>query len=195
MGTWTSSTAPGASLFSHILRKGSYLLCIYSYGNPLGRVQGVGYVNELLARLTQTPVRDHTQTNRTLDGAPATFPLDRTLYADFSHDNQMAAIYAALGLFRQAAPLDPARPDPRRTWRASALVPFAGRMVVERLACVAAGAQVPKVRVLVQDEVQPLEFCGANIDKLCTLDAFVQSQGYARNDGEGDFEKCFADGA
>ena len=69
------------------------------YGNPLGRVQGVGYVNELLARLTQTPVRDHTQTNRTLDGAPATFPLNRTLYADFSHDNQMAAIYAALGLF------------------------------------------------------------------------------------------------
>ncbi|KAI9057638.1 phytase [Trametes sanguinea] len=160
------------------------------YGQPLGPVQGVGYINELLARLTSTPVSDHTQTNRTLDSSPETFPLNRTLYADFSHDNQMVAIFSAMGLFRQKEPLDPTKPDPRRTWRVQRIVPFSGRMVVERMQCQGTeGGQ--HVRVLVNDALQPLEFCGADADGLCTLDEFVKSQAYARSDGAGDFEKCF----
>ena len=81
--------------------------CVNRYGQALGPVQGVGYVNELLARLTGLPVQDNTQTNRTLDSSPTTFPLNRTFYADFSHDNEMIAIYAALGLFKQSFPLNP----------------------------------------------------------------------------------------
>ena len=134
-------------------------------------------------------MQDHTQTNTTLDADPATFPLDRALYADFSHDNQMAAIFAALGLFPQHTPLSTTRPDPARTWRASSLVPFSARMVVERLSC----AGKTKVRVFVQDVRMPLDFCGPDKDGLCLLDKFVASQSYARNNGEGDFEKCFAD--
>ncbi|KAH9854921.1 phytase [Lenzites betulinus] len=160
------------------------------YGQPLGPVQGVGYVNELIARLTGKPVADHTQTNSTLDSSAATFPLNRTLYADFSHDNQMVAIFSAMGLFKQPAPLDPTHPNPARTFRVQRIVPFSGRMVVERLECAKAGAAY--VRILVNDAVQPLTFCGADAHGLCKLDAFVQSQAYARNDGEGDFEKCFA---
>lgn len=159
------------------------------YGQALGPVQGVGYVNELLARLTGQPVRDHTQTNATLDASPATFPLNRTLYADFSHDNQMAAIFAALGLFRQRAPLDPVKPDARRTWWTTRLVPFSGRMVVEKVRC--AGQREELVRILVNDAVQPQEFCGSPAGGLCGLQAFVRSQGYARADGAGDWEKCF----
>lgn len=151
-------------------------------------MQGVGYVNELLARLTGTPVRLGTQVNATLDTDPATFPLNRALYADFTHDNQMAAIYAALGLFAQHAPLDPTAPDPRRTWITSELTPFSARMVVERLAC--AGG-TPYVRVLVNDALQPLEFCGGDRDGLCTLAEFVESQAYARGNGLGDFANCF----
>ncbi len=132
------------------------------YGQPLGRVQGVGYVNELLARLTGTPVLLGTQVNTTLDTDPSTFPLDRALYADFTHDNQMAAIYAAMGLFAQRAPLDPTTPDPRRTWITSELTPFSARMVVERLACTTQGKEnTLHVRVLVNDALQPLGFCGA----------------------------------
>ncbi|THH02813.1 hypothetical protein EW145_g6696 [Phellinidium pouzarii] len=158
------------------------------YGQELGPVQGVGYVNELLARLTDTAVRDNTQTNRTLDADPATFPLGRALYADFSHDNQLAAIYSAIGLFRQARALNPTRPDPKRTWLASQLVPFSGRLVTERLTC--SGRSF--VRMLVDDALQDLKFCGANKDGLCTLDAFVASQRFSINDGDGDFEKCFS---
>ncbi|KAI0684185.1 phytase [Cytidiella melzeri] len=163
------------------------------YGQRLGPVQGVGYVNELIARLTESPVQDHTQTNHTLDDSRITFPLNRTLYIDFSHDNQMIAIFSAMGLFRQPRPLNPTEPDPARTWSVSAMVPFAGRMAVEKLSCSsssAAGTEV-MVRILVQDQIQLLDFCGADEDGLCTLDAFVRSQVYARNNGEGDWEECF----
>ena len=173
-------------------------LNLYRYGQELGRVQGVGYINELIARLTNSPVRDNTQTNRTLDFDPATFPLNRTIYADFSHDNQMVAIYTALGLFAQSkGDLDPTRPDPARTWVASRLTPFSARMVTERLTCTGTGTRAARgeqtyVRILVNDALQPLPFCGSGKDGMCTLSAFVESQVYAREDGQGDFEKCFA---
>jgi hypothetical protein len=149
-------------------------------------VQGVGYINELISRLTGKPVLDETQTNRTLDSSPKTFPLNRTLYADFSHDNQMIAIYASLGLFKQPQPLSLISPDPCRTWLASHLVPFSAQLVTEKIKC---GKQ-EFVRMLVSDAIQPLEFCGKG-DGLCTVDAFVKSQGYARENGRGDFQKCF----
>ena len=149
-------------------------------------MQGVGYVNELIARLTSQPVQDETQTNRTLDSSPVTFPLNRTIYADFSHDNQMVAIYSAIGLFRQQEPLPTTNADPKRTWRISRMTPFAGRMATEKLEC--AGRDF--VRIFVDDALQPLEFCGGNSSGMCSLEAFVESQRYARSNGEGDFQKC-----
>jgi hypothetical protein len=157
------------------------------YGQDLGPVQGVGYINELIARLTGTPVSDSTQTNRTLDSSPITFPLDRSIYADFSHDNQLIAIYSALGLFKPAEPLSTTNVDADRTWVASKLVPFSGRMVVERVEC----QSRQYVRIFVNDALQPLEFCGAREDGMCALEDFLESQTYARSNGEGDFEKCF----
>ncbi|KAF8226950.1 acid phosphatase [Tricholoma matsutake] len=157
------------------------------YGQLLGRVQGVGYVNELIARLTGKPVRDHTQTNHTLTSSPITFPLNRSIYADFSHDNQMIAIYSAIGLFPQAKAPDPSLPDPSRNWLASQLVPFSAQMVTEKVLC----GQEEYVRIFVNDALQPLRFCGANGDGMCELGAFVESQAYAQSDGSGDFERCF----
>jgi hypothetical protein len=60
----------------------------FSNGNPLGPTQGVGFTNELIARMTNSPVVDHTSVNQTLDSSNATFPLGsrHALYADFSHD-------------------------------------------------------------------------------------------------------------
>ena len=171
------------------MRNTDLSLTFYSirYGQALGPVQGVGYINELLARLTGQPVQDETQTNRTLDSSPATFPLNRTIYADFSHDNQMVAIYSAIGLFRQKVPLPTTSDDPNRTWRVSHLVPFAQRMVTEKLKC----DKGDFVRVFVGDALQPQDFCGADSSGMCSLDAFVESQSYARKNGEGDFQKCF----
>jgi len=162
----------------------------YGYGQSLGKVQGVGYVNELLARLTGQPVQDHTQTNRTLDSSPDTFPLNRSMYVDFSHDNTMVAIYAALGLFQQSEHLDPGYPDPDRTWIVSRMVPFSGRMVTEKVQCHVDGTTKAFVRILVDDAVQPLRFCQGK-HGLCELNVFVRSQRYARSNGNGDFDQCF----
>ena len=65
----------------------------YSYGpgNPLSAAQGIGYVQELLARLTQTPLAGFdTSTNGTLDGNNITFPLDQPIYMDATHDTAIA---------------------------------------------------------------------------------------------------------
>jgi len=162
------------------------------YGEPLGPVQGVGYVNELLARLLGRPVIDHTQHNSSYP-----FPLSRPMYADFTHENLMVAVYSAIGLFNITDhPLHTKKMDKNRTWVASKMVPFSARMVVERLACSngdygGGDKETEHVRVLVNDALQPLKFCGATTHGLCTLDAFVESQGYARRSGDGDFEKCY----
>ncbi|EIW81503.1 acid phosphatase [Coniophora puteana RWD-64-598 SS2] len=155
------------------------------YGNPLGPVQGVGWVNELIARLTVQPVQDETQTNSTLDGSPKTFPLNRTFYADFTHDKTMIAIFSALGLFPQTENLSTSHPDAERTWFASRLVPFSAPMIVEKMDC----DGTPSIRILVNDLVQPLTFCGAR-DGMCTVDNFVESQAYARTNGNGAWARC-----
>lgn len=163
----------------------------HSYGNELGPVQGIGYVNELLARLTKTPVRDATSTNHTLDANPATFPLDRGLYVDFSHDNQMIPIMAALGILqqRQRDAMSPTRLDTRRTWVASQMVPFASRVVVEKLSC----GRVEKVRVLVNDKTEQLPApCPPALDGTCELKTFVKSQAFARGGAPDKWARCIA---
>ncbi|KAF4963403.1 hypothetical protein FSARC_8575 [Fusarium sarcochroum] len=110
----------------------------FGNGNPMGPTQGVGYVNELVSRLTKEPVKDRTTTNRTLDSNPETFPLDRALYADFSHDNSMVSIFSALGLYNSTGKLPNHHivPAVRAHGYSSAwVVPFAARMYVEKLEC------------------------------------------------------------
>lgn len=163
----------------------------YGGGNPLGPTQGVGFANELVARLTGSPVDDATSTNRTLDGDPATFPLDRALYADFSHDNTMTAIFAALGLYNATAPLSNTTRESAAGaagYSASWTVPFAARMYVEKMTC-GGGAGDELVRVLVNDRVVPLQNCGADELGRCTLGDFVDSLSFAREGG--DWRACF----
>lgn len=58
-----------------------------AFGSPVARVQGIGYVQELVARLTHTPIPVHnSSTNATLDDNPATFPLGQSLYVDATHE-------------------------------------------------------------------------------------------------------------
>ena len=62
----------------------------YSYGpgNPATAAQGLGYAQELLARLTQTPLTNFNSTpvNQTLDDSNVTFPLNQPIYVDATHD-------------------------------------------------------------------------------------------------------------
>lgn len=164
----------------------------HSMGHPLAPTLGVGFVNELIARLTQSPVQDDTCTNHTLDSSNDTFPLDARLYADFSHDNDMEAIFAALGLYNATSPLpmksiqDAADSD---GFSASWTVPFAARMYVEKMVCEEKEEDDEYVRVIVNNRAMPLHTCGADDLGRCTLPDFVQSLSFARNGGF--WDKCF----
>lgn len=58
-----------------------------AFGSPVARIQGIGYIQEMLARLTQTPIQVHnSSTNSTLDDDERTFPLDHALYVDATHE-------------------------------------------------------------------------------------------------------------
>lgn len=160
----------------------------YGPGNPLGSTQGVGYVNELIARLTGKAVEDDTTTNSTLDSSPETFPLSRKLYADFSHDNTMTSIYGALGLYNGTKDLPVEHrvpPEKAAGYSAAWTVPFAGRMYVEKMHCggTANKGEEEMVRVLVNDRVVPLQTCDADRLGRCKLSAFVESLSFARDGG------------
>ncbi|KAL7949848.1 acid phosphatase [Trichoderma barbatum] len=156
----------------------------YGRGNPMGPSQGVGFGNELIARLTGTPVDDDTTTNSTLDSSPKTFPLNSKLYADFSHDNTMSSIFAALGMFNSTIDLPlKYKVSPRRLhgFSASWAVPFGARMYLEKMQCSDASEEL--VRVILNDRVVPMRTC--NADKLgrCKLSGFIDSLKFVRSGG------------
>lgn len=109
----------------------------YGAGSEVGKAQGVGWVNEFMARLTKTPWNESTITseNSTFNNDPQTFPIDRRFYADFSHDSVLTNVLAALNLEEFNQPLDLHRPDPRRKFRTSTIAPYAGRFVFEEILC------------------------------------------------------------
>jgi hypothetical protein len=164
----------------------------FSWGNPLGATQGVGFTNELIARLTSSPVNDHTSTNHTLDDSNTTFPIggNTVLYADFSHDNDLTAIFSALGLYNATESLLNTTVETvqeTRGYSAAWTVPFASRAYFEKMKCEETPEEL--VRVIVNDRVVPLETCGADPLGRCTLNKFVESLSFAREGG--DWYQCF----
>jgi len=163
----------------------------YGPGSPLGPTQGVGFANELIARLTAQAVIDHTSSNTTLDSDPATFPLNRSLYADFGHDNDMTAFFAALGLYNSTPPLSTSKLmtiEEMRGYSAAWTVPFAARTFIEKMRC--GGVEEEMVRVIVNGRVLPLETCGGDTFGRCTLGRFIDSLSFAREGGH--WDQCFA---
>ncbi|KAJ0158236.1 3-phytase A [Colletotrichum tanaceti] len=180
--------------FDYLETLGKYY--VWSRGNPLGPTQGVGFVNELIARLTRTPVVDRTTTNATLTGNPETFPLDKTIYADFTRGNTLVAILSALGLYDDLEPLsltERTPPEEARGFSCSWMIPFASRVYVEKMRCGGTGGgtdgEDEMVRVIVNDRVAPLSGCGADDLGRCKLAEFVRSLAFAR--GGGQWDRCF----
>lgn len=164
----------------------------FSWGNPLGATQGIGFTNELIARLTSTRVKDHTSTNRTLDGSNETFPIGgkSVLYADFSHDNDLTSIFSAMGLYNETKPLlNETLEGIKQTngYSASWTVPFAARAYFEKMSCL--GAPEEYVRIVVNDRVLPLKTCGGDEYGRCQLSAFLDSLSFAKDGG--DWDECF----
>ncbi|KAJ7887620.1 phosphoglycerate mutase-like protein [Mycena olivaceomarginata] len=167
-----------------------------AFGFALGRPLGIGYVQELVARLTHTPIATHnSSTNGTLNDDPTTFPLGQSLYVDATHEVVVLQVLTALGLSTLAAEGTlPADHIPQnRTFRSRELAPFATNVHFQLLSCTSLPG--PQIRVIVNDGVVPLTGlagCGAQKDGMCSVEAFVEAQ--RENIGKTDWEwACHGD--
>ncbi|KAJ6439414.1 multiple inositol polyphosphate phosphatase-like protein [Purpureocillium lavendulum] len=109
-----------------------------TYGNPTGRAQGIGYLQELIARLTHTYITSsNSSVNSTLDDNAASFPLDQQIYADFSHDDILVSVLTAMSLdyLKDAPPLSEFPPRPNRHFILSRLTPFGANLITETIGC------------------------------------------------------------
>lgn len=106
------------------------------FQSPVGRAIGIGYVEELYARL-QGHFYDlppgATNANVTIDTNPDTFPLGQSIYMDFSHDTNIFSIITALGLRQFADHLSNSTITPNRNVTISHITPFGARMIFEQI--------------------------------------------------------------
>ncbi|KAK5113341.1 hypothetical protein LTR62_003440 [Meristemomyces frigidus] len=193
----------------------------YSFGSPTGRAQGVGYQQELLARLTnQYITSSNSSVNSTLDNNAAQFPLGRPFYADFSHDDIIISVLTSMSIdyFREHPDLTQFPPDPNRHFILSHLTPFGGRLITEVIGCNSAdpvaqhdhatqyypmeygynpaNATNKFIRMRLNNGIVPLNTirtgeCEGRTDGLCALPSFLKSQYEAEKLANYQFA-CFA---
>jgi len=151
-----------------------------AFGSPVGRVQGIGWIQELVARLTHTPIAVHnSSTNSTLDDNPITFPLGQSLYVDATHEVVVLNIITALNLtnFAASGPLPYDHIPHNRSFKTSQLAPFATNIQFQLLECTSVPG--PQIRVIINDGVTPLtgiKGCPEQRDGMCPVDTFVAAQ-------------------
>ncbi|KAK0747888.1 histidine phosphatase superfamily [Apiosordaria backusii] len=176
-----------------------YSIDLYFYGNdafgsPVGRAIGLGYQQEVVARLqNHTLGYSGSQINVTLDNNTATFPLNQSLYFDFSHDTNIISILTAFGLTQFAGTLDPGKYPGPHNFTVSDMTPFGARLDIEIIKTqrpilangevddVSGGGETKYVHfVLNQRTVHlgwSLEECdGKRRDGWCELGAFLRAQ-------------------
>ncbi|GAB7349237.1 hypothetical protein MBLNU459_g8398t1 [Dothideomycetes sp. NU459] len=178
----------------------------YAWGNPTGRAQGIGYLQELLARLqNQYIFSSNSSVNSTITNNPTDFPLGRPFYADFSHDDIIISVLTAMSLdyFREAPSLTQYPPDPKRHFVLSKMTPFGGRLITETIGCSSpnpaavhnhrtqyyptqygynpANATNKFIRMRLNNGILPLNTirggaCLGRTDGLCAMKSFIASQ-------------------
>ncbi|KAH7890476.1 histidine phosphatase superfamily [Phlebopus sp. FC_14] len=165
-------------------------------GNPTAAAQGLGYVQELVSRLTQTRITTwNSTTNSTLDSNDITFPLDQPIFVDATHDVVISNILTALNFTSLAAtgPLPVDYIPPERSYVASKIAPFASNLVAQVLSCPASGEST-HIRFILNDAVLPMtgiNGCEDDSNGLCSLPSFVSAM--HRRIAEIDFAfDCFA---
>lgn len=145
--------------------------------SPTGKALGIGYVNEFLERVTKGSFKaPQTTQNSTLNKNSSYFPLDQSLYADFTHDSAIISILTAFNFTQFSQPLSVSNIVTNRTFRASDVVPFAGRTVFEILECTENNKTMDYIRVKINEAILPLDEgqgCKPRADGLCKLKKFI----------------------
>ncbi|KAH8762660.1 acid phosphatase [Diaporthe sp. PMI_573] len=162
------------------------------------RAVGIGYQQEVMARL-----RNHTlgysgsQINTTLDSSTETFPLNQSLYLDFSHDTNIISVLAAMGLtqFQDDPPLSPKAYPGQHNFTVSHLTPFGARLDIEVIRAPKpvradrtgyvedeeGAGETKYVHFVLNQRTVPLGYSfpecdAARVDGWCELDTFLKVQ-------------------
>ncbi|KAA1122069.1 hypothetical protein PGTUg99_025758 [Puccinia graminis f. sp. tritici] len=157
----------------------------HGLGNRLGQAEGISYVAELIARLTgdrKWVEQDESKVNQTLDRSWATFPLNQSSYVDFSHDNQMISILAALGIQPHEPLPATGPPPPHKVWDVSKWMPFSSRLTIEKMQCDHRVNEL--VRFVLNDMIIPIPSCNTSDQHpllrgspfICPLSQFIESR-------------------
>jgi hypothetical protein len=182
----------------------------HAFGNPTARAQGIGYVEELLARLQGRLINaSDSSVNSSLTDNEESFPLGMKFYADFTHDKMVLGTLTALSIdyFKHLPDLHKYPPNKDRLFRVSNLVPFTARLITEVIGCEPEHPKPEKhervryyasqygydtkagkhrfVRMKLNGAVLPLSSvrggaCKGRADELCPFNKFVESQEKAR---------------
>ncbi|ORY32143.1 putative phytase [Naematelia encephala] len=147
-----------------------------SFGYPAAKAQGMGWVQEMVSRLTHSRITDFDSSINGTFHNDVQFPLNDPIYVDFTHDTVFALLLPTMNLTSFAEtgepPLD--HIPKHRSFIASKFSPFATNLQIQVLSC-SAGKQV---RMILNDAAVPLtgiNGCPDNDDGLCPFDAFVES--------------------
>jgi hypothetical protein len=147
-------------------------------------------VQETLARLqNHTLGYSGSQINTTLDNNTVTFPLNQSLYFDFSHDTNIMSILTAFG-FKQFNEYLPATHYPgTHNLTVSHLEPFAARLDIEVIQTpnpldgnrsYVEGDKTTYIHFVLNQRTIPLGVsfpeCGDRLDGWCELETFLRVQ-------------------
>lgn len=108
-----------------------------SFGAPVARAEGLGWMQELTARLTHTPLTQfNSSVNSTLHN-DIHFPVNEPLYVDFTHDTTFAQLLPTLNLTTFASQGPPPLDHIPKKWSfvSSKFAPFATNLQVQVLSC------------------------------------------------------------
>ncbi|KAJ7486978.1 phosphoglycerate mutase-like protein [Mycena latifolia] len=149
-------------------------------GNPAVAAQGIGWVQELVSRLTQTRITEFASSvNQTIVSSNVTFPLSQPIFVDATHDTVISAIVVAMNFTSLAAtgPLPATHIPKDRSYMVNKISPFGSNLVGQILSCPAASPEPTHIRWILNDAVVPLTGiagCKANQDGLCPIGTFIK---------------------
>ncbi len=149
-------------------------------GSPVAAAQGKGFLEEFVARLTDTPLATFdSNTNATLDSSNVTFPLHQSLYLDAAHEVAILNFLAALNM-TALSPTVPSETSPEtdgHVFDASKVVPMATAWQAQVLEC-APSVPTRQIRFLVNDAVVPHSYAGCDpkdFNGLCAVETVVKA--------------------
>ncbi|KAG9507459.1 hypothetical protein J7337_001011 [Fusarium musae] len=178
------------------------------FQSPVGRATGLGYQQEVMARLkNHTLGYSGSQINTTLDSMKETFPLNQSLYFDFSHDTNIISILTAFGLRQFAEELPTDKYPGEHEFVVSKLTPFGARLDIEVIKAPSPvspkrdgyldGKETKYIHFVLNQRTVPLgrsfPECDVNRkDGWCDLDTFIEVQDKMAEKAQFDYS-CFGD--